>query len=48
MGEYTASLIWFSAWPVLIYLSYRFVKLNVTHFKRLESLESNKTEEKKS
>jgi hypothetical protein len=48
MGEYTASLIWFSAWPVLIYLSYRFVKLNVTHFKRLESLDLNKTEEKKS
>lgn len=48
MGEYTASLLWLSAWPVLIYISYRFVKLNVTHFKRLESLDFTQTEEKKS
>lgn len=48
MHEYTASLLWFSTWPAVIYLGYRFVRLNVTHFQKLESIEFPPAEEKKS
>ncbi len=32
--SYTAGMIWFTMWPVLIYVSYRFIKLNIEHFER--------------
>jgi len=39
MEHYTASLIWFVLWPVMIYISYKFVSLNIKHFQKLERLE---------
>lgn len=30
--SYTSGLIWFAAWPVLIYVSYKFAKMNLEHF----------------
>ena len=32
--SYTAGIIWYSVWPVLIYVSYRFVSLNIEHFEK--------------
>lgn len=32
--EYTSSLIWFASWPLIIYVSYRFVRLNVDEIAR--------------
>ena len=34
--DYTSSLIWFASWPLLIYVSYRFVRLNVDEIARRE------------
>jgi hypothetical protein len=32
--SYTAGIIWYSIWPVLIYVSYKFVALNIEHFEK--------------
>ena len=38
--DYTSSLIWFASWPVLIYVSYRFVRLNVDEMARRDGEEA--------
>ena len=35
--NYTSAILWFSLWPVVIYISYRFVLTNITHLE--ENLE---------
>ena len=37
--EYLTESIWYLSWPVLIYLSYKFVTLNLHHYKKMERLE---------
>ncbi|WP_256444115.1 hypothetical protein [Sulfurovum mangrovi] len=37
--DYTASLIWLTVWPLIIFLGYKFTAFNLQHFKRLEELE---------
>ncbi len=32
MVNYTAGILWMATWPVLIYVSYKFVMLNISHF----------------
>jgi len=32
MVDYTSGLLWLSVWPVLIYVSYKFIVLNINHF----------------
>ena len=32
--SYTAAIIWYSVWPVLIYGTYKFVSLNINHFEK--------------
>ena len=39
MVDYTASLIWLAAWPLIIFLGYRFAAFNLEHFGRLERLQ---------
>ena len=36
---YMNALIWYGTWPVLIYLAYRFVLLNLRHHAKMERLE---------
>jgi hypothetical protein len=36
--EYTDALIWYASWPVLIYIAYRFVLLNLRHHAKMERL----------
>lgn len=42
--EYLAEIIWFSFWPVIIYIAVKFVQHNIRHFNKLERLQ--KYEEK--
>jgi len=37
--EYLAEIIWFTIWPILIYISVKFVQHNIKHFNKLERLE---------
>ena len=37
--EYTAEIIWYASWPVLLYLGLKFTQLNLKHFKKMERLE---------
>jgi len=37
--SYTASIVWLMVWPFVIWLGYRFVRLNMKHFAKLERLE---------
>jgi len=30
--SYTAGIIWYGIWPALIYVSYKFIYLNIEHF----------------
>jgi hypothetical protein len=30
--SYTSGLLWLSLWPIIIYVSYRFIALNIDHF----------------
>jgi len=32
--SYTAGIIWYCVWPVLIYVTYKFVYLNIEHFEK--------------
>lgn len=40
MVDYTTSLIWLAAWPVIIFLGYKFAAFNVKHYGRIERLEA--------
>jgi len=37
--EYTDAIIWYLSWPAIVYLSYRFVLLNLKHHAKMERLE---------
>jgi len=37
--EYLTESIWYLSWPVIIYLAYKFVTLNLHHSKKMERLE---------
>ena len=39
MEHYIASIIWFILWPLMIFVSYKFVVLNIKHFAKMERLE---------
>lgn len=30
--NYTSGLLWLCVWPITIYISYRFIVLNIDHF----------------
>ncbi len=34
--EYTNEILWFASWPLLIWLSYKFVMLNLKHHAKME------------
>ena len=34
-----SGIIWYASWPILIYLSLKFVTLNLKHYKKMERLE---------
>jgi len=37
--NYTTELLWYASWPVVIYLAYKFVLLNINHHQKMEKLE---------
>ncbi len=37
--DYTEAILWYAAWPILIYVAYRFVLLNLHHHAKMERLE---------
>ena len=37
--NYTDAILWYLSWPVLIYVAYRFVWLNIQHHGRMERLQ---------
>jgi len=37
--DYTEAIIWYTAWPVLIFVAYKFVMLNLRHHAKMERLE---------
>jgi len=39
MSNYTDAIIWYASWPILIWLSYKFVMLNLKHYGKMERLE---------
>jgi len=39
MMEYIDAIIWYASWPVLIYVAYRFVLINLRHHAKMERLE---------
>lgn len=44
--NYTSALLWYAAWPVAIFISYKFVRINIEHLE--ENLEPRLEENKKS
>ena len=37
--EYLTETIWYASWPIIIYLSVKFVQLNLKHYAKMERLE---------
>jgi len=37
--EMLAEIIWYSTWPVILYVSLKFVQLNLKHYEKMERLE---------
>lgn len=42
--DYTSAILWYASWPVVIYISYKFVMLNIEHLE--ENLEKKEQQEK--
>ncbi len=38
--EYLGEIIWYSIWPILIYISVKFTQHNIKHYEKLERLEA--------
>ncbi len=38
-AQYTEAILWYAAWPVLIFVAYKFVMLNLRHHAKIERLE---------
>ncbi len=32
--DYTTEILWFASWPILVYLSYRFVLFNLKKYEK--------------
>ncbi len=32
--SYTSAIIWLCSWPVLIYVAYKFISINIEHFEK--------------
>lgn len=41
--NYTAAMLWYASWPVAIYISYKFILLNIEHLE--ENIEKKIDEE---
>ena len=37
--EYLSEILWYSSWPIVIFLSVKFVQLNLKHYEKMERLE---------
>jgi hypothetical protein len=46
MVDYTSSLIWLAAWPLIVFLGYKFAALNIRQTERLEKLEESAKKQK--
>ena len=42
--DYTAAMLWYASWPVVIFISYKFVMLNIEHLE--ENLETKEDQKK--
>lgn len=42
--ESLSEVIWYSSWPVIIYVGLKFVQLNLKHFDKFEKLESQQAQ----
>ena len=39
MGAYMGEIMWLCSWPLIIFVSYKFVSLNVRQIERIEKIE---------
>ncbi|WP_295422114.1 hypothetical protein [Sulfurovum sp.] len=37
--EYLSEIVWYAGWPVLIYVSLKFVEFNLDHFRKTKKVE---------
>ena len=37
--DFTEGILWFCSWPVLIFVAYKFVMINLKHHAKMERLE---------
>jgi len=37
--EIVSETLWYASWPLIIYVSVKFVQLNIEHYKKMERLE---------
>ncbi|MFP4331910.1 MAG: hypothetical protein ACLFQJ_01295 [Campylobacterales bacterium] len=42
MIDYTSSIMWLIAWPLIIYISYKFIRLNISHLQKLEKMDEER------
>ncbi len=43
MQQYTDAILWYAAWPAVIFIAYKFVWLNLRHHAKMERLEEFET-----
>ena len=39
--KYLDAILWYSAWPILIFISYKFVEYNIKSFSKKEKLKKS-------
>lgn len=37
--EFLEEILWYASWPVIIFISVKFVQLNLSHYQSMERLE---------
>ncbi len=42
--DYTSAILWYASWPVVIFISYKFVRMNIEHLE--ENIEPKDTPSK--
>ena len=43
--NYTEAILWYISWPIIVWLSYKIVALNLKHYKKMERLQELEAKE---
>ena len=46
--DYTSAMLWYVSWPIAIWISYKFIRLNIEHLEENIEKKDHQTDKEKS